>query len=168
MNRRAAVVAIVSMLAAAGLLLLSSPPARAQEPHKGWETGSPYDKLYIPADREKFKGTVEKLVDVTPLPGMAPGVGFVATVDETGERVMVHAGPAAFIAKRAEFDILKPGAKGKIYGVHAEVEGKEVFLLNKIVVGDRQLKVRRTSTGMAWWNLSPEELAREEADNKVE
>lgn len=135
---------------------------------KGWEDGSPYNKLYIAADREKFMAVIDKVTDVVPMPGMDEGVGLLVTREDTGEKVVVHIGPKDFVTTRASWGIVAPGVKAKIYGVYNDLGDKEIFLLNKLVVGDKMLKVRKTGDGKAWWNLPADELAKEEADNKVE
>ncbi|WP_051286270.1 hypothetical protein [Megalodesulfovibrio gigas] len=135
---------------------------------KGWEQGSAYDALYIPADREKFTAVIEKVIDITPMPGMDEGVGLIAKRDDTGEKVTVHIGPKDFVTTRSDWAAVTPGAKAKIYGVYNDLADKEIFLLNKIVVGDKMVKVRKTGDGRGWWTLTPEELAKEEADNKAE
>ncbi|MCA1986093.1 MAG: hypothetical protein LDL27_06420 [Desulfovibrio sp.] len=150
------------------MMTLATPAGAADMRLKGWEHGSPYNALYIPADREKFTAVIEKIMDITPMPGMDLGMGLIAKRDDTGEKVMVHIGPKDFVTTRPDWSAVVPGAKAKIYGVYNDLDGKEIFLLNKIVIGNKMVKVRKTGDGRGWWTLTPEELAKEEADNKVE
>ncbi len=144
-------------------------PAQAADLRlKGWESGTEYDQLYIPADREKFKGTIDKIIEITPMDGMDTGLGMVVIDRSTGEAVTVHVGPKDFVTLRPGWAAMRPGAKVKVYGVYNELGEEEIFLLNKIVSGDQMVKVRKTKDGMAWWNLSSEELAVEDANNKVD
>lgn len=131
---------------------------------KGWEEGSEYDELYIPEDREKFYATFLRTMPIEPFPDMAPGTGILVEDRDTNEEILVHVGPSDFVDK--ELSMLRRGDQCKVYGVWNEIDGEWVFLLNKIFCEDTKLiKVRKTSDGTAWWNLSPEELAKEEAAN---
>lgn len=149
-------------------MALPVPASAAELRLKGWEPGTDYDKLYIPADREKFKGTIDKVIDIEPMDGMDTGYGLIVIDRSTGEEITVHVGPQDFVSLRPGWGAMRPGAKVKVYGVYNDLGGEEIFILNKIVSGDQMVKVRKTSDGMAWWNLSPEELAIEDANNEVD
>ncbi|SFN03418.1 hypothetical protein [Thermodesulforhabdus norvegica] len=136
--------------------------SRSPEEMGGWEPGSEYNKLYVPEDREKFKGTVLEVKEVVPMPGMSPGVALVVR-DRDGEEVTVHVGPRWFIDP-ATMGIHR-GDQVKVYGVWAEVDGQDVFIASKIKKGEHfELKVRRTRDGMPYWAMSPEELEKERSD----
>jgi hypothetical protein len=130
---------------------------------KGWEEGSEYDELFLAEDIEDFKGKIVKIIDVEPMPGMDEGIGIVGEARKERERITVHMGPRDFVKPR--MGMLKRGDKVKVYGCFADIEGEEFFMASKVKKDDRQVKVRRTRDGVAWWNFSPEELAAEEAAN---
>ncbi len=145
-----------------GVTLLAKDNETLPKDMGGWERGGKYDRLYKPEEREKFKGTVLDIKEVVPLPGMSPGVALLIR-DRDGEKVLVHLGPRWFIDP-AKMGIRK-GDKVKVYGVWAEIEDEDVFIASKIKKGEHfQFKVRRTRDGMPYWAMSPEELAKERAN----
>lgn len=133
--------------------------AQGQSDITGWEKDGKYNKFYDVSEFDQFKGTVEEVTEVTPMPGMAPGVGLKVR-DQDGDMVVVHLGPRSFV--KTDTIGLKKGDKVKVKGVWAQIEGKEVFLASKVKKGENvELKVRRTKDGMPFWAMSPEELAKE-------
>ncbi len=128
----------------------------------GWEDGSEYNKLYTPDEREDFKAKIHRVIEVTPMEGMAPGVGLIVIEKGTDEQIEVQMGPESYV--KPKISIFKPGDMVKVYGVWSELDGKDVFLCNKVkrLSDEKQVKVRRTRDGKAWWNMTPEELAKEE------
>jgi hypothetical protein len=125
----------------------------------GWEKGGDYDRHYKASELDDFKGTVEDVTKITPLPGMAPGVGL-SVRDQDGDQVNVQLGPEAFV--RLESAGIKKGDKVKVKGAWADFGGKEVFIASKVKKGENvELKVRRTKDGTPFWSLSPEELEKE-------
>jgi hypothetical protein len=127
----------------------------------GWEWGGPYNRLYVASERDKFKGTVLEIKDVTPLPGMSPGVALLVRGSD-GDTVEVHLGPRWFIDPKKMG--IKRGDKVTLKGCWAEVGNKEVFLASKVQKGANfEFKVRRSRDGMPYWTMSPEELAKEKA-----
>lgn len=149
-------------LLACFFLLASNVLAQEKPDMTGWEKDSAYNKLYNASEFDDFKGVVEEVVDVTPLPGMAPGVGL-KVKDQDKEMVEVHLGPKSFV--KADGLGLKKGDKVKVKGVWAAIGGKDVFLASKVKKGeDMEVKVRRTKDGTPFWTLSPEELAKEKQE----
>ena len=126
----------------------------------GWERGGDYDKLYKASELDKLKCTVKKVTEIVPMKGMSPGIALIAD-DGDGEEFMVHVGPKWYLGESTGIsrgDILK------IRGSWAEVDGKDVFMASKIKKGDFfELKVRLTKDGTPFWTMTPEELAREAA-----
>jgi len=128
----------------------------------GWERESPYNKHYDASEFDDFKGVVEEIIDITPLPGMAPGLGL-KVKDQDGDMVEVHLGPKSFV--KLDSIGLKKGDKVKVKGVWVALNGKDVFLASKVKKGENiELKVRRTRDGAPYWTFSPEELAREKEE----
>ena len=111
---------------------------------------------------DQFKGTVEEIVEIVPLPGMAPGVGL-KVKDQDGDMVNVQLGPKSFV--KPDSIGLKKGDKVKVKGVWADIGDKEVFMASKVKKSEEvELKVRRTRDGTPYWTMTPEELAREKDD----
>lgn len=127
----------------------------------GWEVGSEYNDYYNPKERDRIKGTVVKLVEVTPLPGMAPGTALI--LDEGGgETVLIHICPVSFASGKEVG--LRRGEKVKVRGAWADIGEETVFIAAKIKKDSGyNLKVRLTSDGTPFWTMSKEQLAREQA-----
>ncbi len=127
---------------------------------EGWEKNSAYNNLYDLAQKDKLKGVVVDVEKLTPLPGMAPGVGLLVQSPEDGS-VTVHLGPRSFINLNNIWDL--KGAQVKVRGVWAQIADENVFLAYKVKSGKRMLKLRRTRDGTPHWTMTPEELAKERA-----
>jgi C-terminal processing protease CtpA/Prc len=152
------------LLLLAGIVCGHAVAAHSQEKPElaGWERNSAYNKYYDVSEFDDFKGVVEEVVDITPLSGMAPGVGL-KVKDQDGDMVEVHLGPKSFV--KLDAIGLKPGDKVKVKGVWVALNDKDVFLASKVKKGeDSELKVRRTKDGAPYWTFTPEELAREKGD----
>ncbi len=125
----------------------------------GWEAGSPYNQLYHASELDKLKGQVQKMIEITPMQGMAPGIGLILK-DGDGDKVEIHIGPKWFLGDSIG---IKRGEKIKIKGAWAEIEGRDVFMAAKIKKGDFfVLKVRLTKDGKPFWIMSKEELSQEQ------
>lgn len=129
----------------------------------GWGEDSPYNKLYKPSELDKFRCTVEKVIEVVPMEGMSPAIALIADEGD-GEEFMIHVGPKWFLGDSIG---IRRGDRIKIRGSWAEINGKDVFMAAKIKRGDYfVLKVRLTANGKPFWTMSPEELARERAEEE--
>jgi len=125
----------------------------------GWAKDGEYNKLYQTSEFDEFKGNVEEIIEITPLPGMAPGVGL-KVKDQDKDMVTVHLGPKSYV--KVDSIGLKKGDRVKVKGAWAQIGGKEVFMASKVKKGENvELKVRRTKDGMPFWAMTPEELAKE-------
>lgn len=129
---------------------------------QGWGMDGTYQQQYGEGLYDEFKGTVEKFVEVTPLPGMAPGTAVVVE-NRDGESVTVHLGPKRFVDTGVIE--LAPGDKVKVMGVFTTIDEQPVFMANKIKKGEfYQAKFRRSSDGRPFWTMSAKELAGFTAD----
>ena len=150
---------VLAVLLSLGLGRADRTFAQGKPGMEGWDLGGKYDQFYDSSEFDDFKGVVEEIVEITPLAGMAPGVGLVVR-DQDGDKVNVQVGPKSFV--KVDAIGLKKGDKVKVKGVWAEIEGQEIFMASKVKKGDDlELKVRRTKDGVPFWTLSPEELAKE-------
>ena len=127
---------------------------------EGWEKSSAYNNLYDLAQRDKLKGVVVDVKKLTPLPGMAPGIGLLVQSPDHGA-VTVHLGPRFFINVNNIWKL--KGAQVKVRGVWARIADENVFIAYKVKSGKHVLKVRRTRDGTPHWTMTPEELAKERA-----
>ncbi|MDP2645558.1 MAG: hypothetical protein Q8P24_11520 [Desulfobacterales bacterium] len=134
--------------------------AEAKPDMGGWEIDGAYNKHFNIAELEDFKGVVNKIMEVVPLPGMSPGVALVVQNKRDKQEYLVHLCPVWFAAPD---DIgIRKGDRVTVRGVLVEIEGKEVFMATKVKKGDSfQFKVRLTKDGTPFWTMSPEQLARE-------
>lgn len=158
-RRSVAAVLAATLLFALPLGSQASGPAEESPGLVGWGKDAEYNRLYKPTELDELKGTVQEITEITPIPGMAPGVGLTVK-DQDGEAIPVHLGPKTFV----KLDALgvKRGDKVKAKGAWTQLGGKEVFMASKIKKGDgAELKVRRTKDGTPFWTLSPEDLAKE-------
>lgn len=133
--------------------------ARADDGLKGWEIGSEYNDMYDPKERDSMKGRVVKFVEIEPLPGMAPGTGFIFE-ESKDEKILVHVCPKSYATAK---DIgIRKGEKVKIKGSWVEIDGEDVFVAAKIKKGEHfEFKVRLTSDGTPFWTMSAEQLKKE-------
>ncbi len=145
-----------------GLLSASLEAARPLPGLKGWELDSPYQKLYRPDRYESFKGTLVKIIDIVPLPGMAKGEGLLVRTRK-GKTIEVQLGPKAFV--NTSVIHLQQGDHIKCLGVRAKIRGREVFIASKIKKSEYvQMKLRRTADGVPFWAMTIAELADFTAD----
>ncbi|MBU1564908.1 MAG: hypothetical protein KJ630_04685 [Proteobacteria bacterium] len=140
--------------------LISAADATEKSTFVGWEKGSLYNGYYNFKERDSLKGKVLQFKEVTPLPGMDPGTAFI--LEEGDEKIIVHLCPVAY--KSPSETGIRKGIKTKVSGCWAVIDGQDVFMAAKIKQGDNFiLKVRLTKDGTPFWDLSPEELAKESA-----
>jgi hypothetical protein len=150
----------LGVILVAGLYLmgLGSGFAGENRAMTGWELNSPYNKLYKASEMDSFKGTVVDIKEVTPMPGMSPGLALEVS-ESKGETIIVHLCPASFENKKSIR--LKKGDRVKISGVWAEINKKDVFMGSKVTKDDYSLKVRLTKDGTPFWTMTPSQLAKE-------
>ena len=149
---------LLAVFGAVALLALLSFAAHAGDKYPGWERDSKYDKLYDVSELESFKGKVTEVIDVVPMPDMAPGVALLVKDRDGGELVTVHLGPKGFVDLNQIN--LRVGDEVKVRGVWAEYEGAEFFMTNKVKTDETtEIKMRRTKDGVPVWDMTPEELA---------
>jgi hypothetical protein len=139
------------------LLSIFTVAAQAAGPQDmgGWEKDAPYNQLYDARELDSFKGTVQKIFTVVPMPGMAPATAIL--VEEAEDAVnVVHICPEWFAGPQ---DIgLRRGDRVNVKGVWAEIDGEFVFMAAKVKKGDFfEFKVRVTSDGTPFWTMSKEE-----------
>jgi len=129
----------------------------------GWDTAGAYNAHYKNSERDRVKGVVEAIEEVTPLEGMSPGIALIVK-DKDSEKVTVHVGPKWFV--KAEDLGVRVGDEVKIKGVWAEIRGADVFMAAKVKRGEYdEYKIRRTSDGFPFWAMTPEEAAKESASD---
>ena len=149
-----------AFLAALALLVAAAAVAADKPVITGWEKGGAYDKFFDPKEADSFKGRVEDIIDITPMPGMAPGIGLIVRDKKDNKAETVHLGPKGAVDLASIG--LKKGDSVKVAGVWATIGGKEVVLASKVKKDeDVELKLRRTRDGMPFWSMTPEEQAAE-------
>jgi hypothetical protein len=154
------IVAVWVTMMALAIVGIAPGVAGEQQSFPGWEKGGAYNKYYKASELDQFKGVVEDIVEIVPMPGMAKGTGLLVR-DEGKDLVTVHLGPQGFVDLRAI--ALKKGDKIKVKGVWAEIAGKDVLMASKIKKGETaELKLRLTKDGTPFWTMAPDELTREQ------
>jgi hypothetical protein len=143
-------------------LILSNPALAADSSEKkGWGIDDPYNRLYNPKEFEKIKARVLRVMEVVPMAGMSTATAL--EVSEGSKPIMVHLCPTWF-AKPSDIG-LKPGDQVVLKGCWAEINGKDVFLASKVKKGDYyEFKCRLTIDGTPFWTMTPEQLAKEQAE----
>lgn len=138
---------------------ISSPLyAESAKEKQGWGNDDEYNQYYSPKELDKLKGRVVKFKKVKLLPGMSKAT--VLILDEDGDKIVVHLCPVWFAT--AKDTGIKRGDKVKIKGSWAEINGEDIFMASKVKKGEHyEFKVRLTSDGTPFWNMTPEELAHE-------
>lgn len=151
-------------LLAAALGLVPAASTAGGRDMGGWEVDGAYNKLYKAVEADQIKVEVVKVIEVTPLPGMKPGVGLLVK-DQDGTEMTVHIGPCWFV--NAKSLGVHRGTKLKLKGVWVEIGGKEVFIASKFkdLSNDKEYKVRLTKNGKPFWAMTPAEQAQEKADD---
>ena len=145
-------------------LLAGSGMAAEKKDMGGWEKNSKYDKLYVPSDRDSFKGIVTGFKEITPFPGMSPGVAILVK-DPDGDVVTVHLGPRWFVDPAATG--IRKDDKIKVKGVWVELNNEDIVMASKISKGDFfEYKVRLTKDGTPFWTLSKDDLEREKGESQ--
>ncbi len=148
---------LLTVLCLPGLALAA---AKANPNIKGWEKGGEYDRMFDPKEADSIKGRVVKIMDVTPLPGMAPGLALQIEDKKDKSAEIVHLGPKEFVDLASIG--LKEGDQVKAVGAWVEFDGHDVLFAVKIKKGENtELKVRRTKDGFPYWSMTPEERQRE-------
>ena len=124
---------------------------------KGWEAGSPYNRLYDVREFEKIRAWFLRAKEVVPMPGMSPAT--VVEVLEGADIIEVHLCPTWY-RKPSEI-MLKKNERIKIKGVWAEIDGKDIFMASKIKKDPNFeiIKVRLTKDGTPFWTMTPERRA---------
>lgn len=122
----------------------------------GWEKGSEYNRLYRVDQHQKLKGTLVEIIELTPIPGMSPGIGMIM-ISRNKEKVTVHLGPKWFV------DLLmrgfKPGDSVKVKGAWAQIKGERFFIASKVRNAEIfEVKFRKTKDGTPYWTMTPEEI----------
>jgi hypothetical protein len=148
------------------MILLSALSAISEEKQDmgGWERNGKYDKLYVPSERDSFKGILTGFKEIVPYPGMSPGVAALVK-DPDGDTVLVHLGPKFFV--NPDDTGLKKGDMVKVKGVWVEINNEDVVIASKLSKGDFfEYKVRLTSDGKPFWTMSKEELEKERSQKR--
>jgi len=152
---------LLTMIPLALMLGISTALAADPADKKGWGIDDPYNQLYNPREFEKIKAKVVKVMEVVPMAGMSPVTAL--EVQEGSSKILVHLCPTWF-AKPSDIG-LKPGERVVLKGCWAEINGKDVFMASKVKKGDYfEFKCRLTKDGTPFWTMTPEQLAKEQAE----
>jgi hypothetical protein len=122
--------------------------------YPGWGLESKIDQMYDTSEFDKIKGYFEESFEITPFEGMAEGYGLTLKDRADGEIVKVILGPKDYVKEGFEELGIRGGQKIKVYGAWCYINGEDVIVATKVkVTDDLYLKFRRTSDGLAYWNM---------------
>jgi hypothetical protein len=154
---------LFTIFTAAVATLMFILPAGAED-MGGWEKDGEYDQHYRNSERDRIKGEIVDVVEITPLEGMSPGVALEVR-DQYDDKVLVHLAPKWYVDEHPMN--LRKGDEVKIKGVWATIGEKDVFMAAKVKRSEYdEYKVRLTSSGMPFWAMPPEQLAKELAQSE--
>ena len=145
---------------ALGIVMLTSAVVFGQpQDMGGWDLDGEYNRYFDVREIDEFKCTVKKIYEMTPLPGMAPGIALLVKESEE-DTIPVHVCPVWY--KKTKELRLKAGDRIKIRGAWAEIDGEDVFMATKIKKGSETiLKIRLTKSGKPFWVMDEAERERE-------
>lgn len=124
---------------------------------QGWGKDGKYEKLIKWTSLEHFKGIAVGMKEITPLPGMSPGLALLVRESDF-DTIVVHIGPKWFVGSVG----IKEGDRVNLRGVWAKINDEWVLIGSKFKLGDiTVLKVRRNRDGTPFWTMSQDELAME-------
>ena len=122
----------------------------------GWEKEGNYNQLYRVDRYQKLKGTLVEIIELTPMPGMSPGIGLIM-ISRKNEKVTVHLGPKWFVQLLMRG--FKPGDSIKVKGAWAQIKGERFFIASKVRNAEFfEVKFRKTKDGTPYWTMTPEEI----------
>jgi len=112
-----------------------------------WSIGDPYEQYFINTKLESVTGKVTSIDTVTPLRGMAAGIGIVLKTDR--EDIAVHLGPSWFILFQ-DMSLSVNDANVEVRGCRTTINGKPVIMASTLVRGRYVLHLR-DSDGVPYW-----------------
>ncbi|MGD8996155.1 MAG: hypothetical protein PVH34_13125, partial [Syntrophobacterales bacterium] len=107
-----------------GMLGVENAYAAEKADSTGWEKEGVYNRLYRVDQYQKIKGTLVEIIEIKPMPGMAPGMGLIM-ISRKKEKVTVHLGPKWFVHFLMRG--FKPGDSIKVKGAWAQIKGERFF-----------------------------------------
>jgi len=147
-------------LQAAALVVLGLSIAFADSPFRmtwrgtgGWGDKSAYCSLFEAKNVETLHGVILSVEQVTPLPGMSPGIQI--QLKTSKESIAVHLGPQWFIENQ---DLeLNPGDKVTVKGSRVVCNGERAMSASELREGHTVLKLRNKDGIPLWAGSSHEE-----------
>jgi hypothetical protein len=135
------------------LTVLTASRATADSPFRliwkgtgGWGDKSAYCSLYDPKNVETVKGAVLAIEDVTPMPGMRPGIAL--QLQTAKETIPVHLGPSWYLENQ-DFE-LKSQDNVEVKGSRIICNGQRVMVAAEVRKGDEVLRLR-DAKGLPLW-----------------
>lgn len=145
-TKRIAGLMIVTVFLLTASLVLAGPGKWGGRGSGGWGMGTPYQKMYNPANLETFSGEVIGLEQTVPMKQMNQGIALVVKTEK--ETVTVHLGPSWYM-ERLDAKIDK-GDMVEIKGARTTIAGKPVVIAAEVKKGDKVLVLRNDSGVPVW------------------
>jgi len=135
--------------------LLAGAALAASGPLDGWQSDSPYNRLFNPKTVQTLQGTVLSIDrDLHPLPGMASGFGAVIQTED-GRKVHLHIGPTWFTQNFRDDWRVQVGDRVEVRGSVVTLQGNTVMMVNWGRKGEHVMTVR-TPEGRPVWDVKIE------------
>jgi hypothetical protein len=140
------------------VLSLSVPISLLAEPFRllwhgtgGWGDKNAYCALYDPKTVETVSGTVVSTDNITPMPGMRPGVEL--QLRTAKNLIPVHLGPLWYLENQ-DVD-LKPNDVVDVTGSRIFCVNQDVIMANEVRHGDKTIKLRDPKGHPLWVVVNP-------------
>lgn len=143
-------IGIIMLVMAVALLIalpaLAGPGKWGGRGSGGWGPGTPYHRLYDPAQEVVVTGVVESVQKRIPLRGMSEGLAILVKGDS--DTIEVHLGPAWYLERLDEK--ISKGDKVEVKGVKATLAGKPIVIAAEVKKEDKVL-ILRDNAGIPVW-----------------
>jgi hypothetical protein len=115
----------------------------------GWGNNSAYCSLYDPKNVETFHGVILSIQDITPLPGMRPGIAL--QLQTAKETISVHLGPSWYLENQ-DFE-LNSQDKVVVKGSRITCNGQPAIVAAQVRKGG-QVLLLRDAKGLPLWSAT--------------
>jgi len=117
----------------------------------GWGDKNAYCALYDPKTVETISGTVVSIDNITPMPGMRPGVELQLKTSKS--IIPIHLGPLWYLENQ-DID-LKPNDSVEVTGSRIFCVNQDVIMANEVRHGDKTIRLRDPKGHPLWVVVNP-------------
>ena len=117
----------------------------------GWGDKNAYCALYDPKTVETVSGKIVSIDNITPMPGMRPGVEIQLRTSKS--LIPIHLGPLWYLENQ-DID-LKPDDVVEVTGSRVFCVNQDVIMANEVRHGDKSIKFRDAKGHPLWVVTTP-------------